>query len=230
MAVGLAISSGFILFREMRPRLHRIHHQHVEQGSFSVRLRSALHYPCAEFITDRIKSFLKRFPELKELEIDCHAMNEIDITVAKELFEIVDKLKREKNIQVRFSYVKQTTVRNIMIKMGLGPYISDETKIAAENCKHCHSYHNHTYTSNMQQSRTKRSFETMQSAPARATLLEMIAENKENEPKIMEETEKLSKIEESKKRFKVKRKKDYVHTSNTESESSSSATEVSEIE
>ena len=146
---------------------------------------------------------------------------------------------------MRFSYVKKGSVRHIMSAVGLAPYISDAAKIAAEDCRHCHSYHNHANLSSTDnlKSNLQNNLDTTRSAPIHVpTKLHVIREICEcdADSKLAEATSDAQAPSNSLKvtpvsfgksvNFSKDIDKDVkrVHSSNSESSSSSSATSDSD--
>lgn len=136
---GAAFSVGFILFREMRPRIKSRHEKNYSFDNFTkgdatcttITFNGGLHYPGAEYLSERVRKIQhENNPTIMVFE--CQALFEIDVTVALELKQII--LENElKNIKTKLINVKKTSaVFDIFQNLNLTKYI-DDSKLEESN-------------------------------------------------------------------------------------------------
>ncbi|KAF0987910.1 hypothetical protein HZS_7010, partial [Henneguya salminicola] len=116
MLVGFVVSAAFIMFRELRPRLHGEYD--MENDIATLYVKGAIHFPGAYSISTRLRTLKLYHPSVKEIVLECTNMYETDTSVVEELKEAIEGLRKE-NIIVTLKHLKKGRVHDLFFGAGL---------------------------------------------------------------------------------------------------------------
>lgn len=116
MLVGFFVSASFIMFRELRPRIHSSYDR--SKDTVTLLVKGAIHFPGAYSISTRIRTLPKTYPSVKKIIIDCSNMYETDTSVVEEMREAIQDIEK-KNITVILKHLKKGAVHNLVLNAGL---------------------------------------------------------------------------------------------------------------